>query len=66
MSNSSSSTLSNMLSMGGFDGRKGKRPHGVQGSPSPQNVHHSFSKLRPMLKHGGGHIALHYEHRKGR
>jgi hypothetical protein len=30
-----------------------------------QDAHHSFSMLRTMLKHGGGHAALHYEHRKG-
>jgi hypothetical protein len=31
-----------------------------------QDAHHSFSMLRTMLKHGGGHAALHNEHRKGR
>jgi hypothetical protein len=51
---------------GGFEGRKGKRPHGVQGSPSTQDVHHYFSMLSTMLKHGGGIAVLHYEHRKGR
>jgi hypothetical protein len=54
-----------MLSMGGFEGRKGKQPHRVQGSPSPQDAHHSFSMLSTMLKHGRGIAALHYEHRKG-
>jgi hypothetical protein len=29
-----------------------ERPHGVQGSLSPQDVHHSFSMLSTMLKHG--------------
>jgi hypothetical protein len=50
---------------GGFEGRKGKRPHGVQVSPSPQDAHQSFSMLSTILKHGGCHTALHYEHRKG-
>jgi hypothetical protein len=49
---------------GGFEGRKGKRPHRVRGSPLPQDAHHSFSMLSTMLKHGGGIAALHYEHRK--
>jgi hypothetical protein len=31
-----------------------------------QDAHHSFSMLSTMLKHGRGHDALHYEHRKGR
>jgi hypothetical protein len=31
-----------------------------------QDAHHSFAMLSTMLKHGGGHAALHYEHRKGR
>jgi hypothetical protein len=34
----------------------------IQGSPSPQDVHHSFSMLSTMLNHGGGIAALHYEH----
>jgi hypothetical protein len=44
------------------DTMQGKKPHGVQGSPSPQDVHHSFSMPSTVLKHGGGHAALHYEH----
>jgi hypothetical protein len=31
-----------------------------------QDAHHSFSMLSTMLKHRGGHAALHYEHKKGR
>jgi Ni,Fe-hydrogenase I cytochrome b subunit len=31
-----------------------------------QDAHHSFSILSTMLKNGGGHAAVHYEHQKGR
>jgi hypothetical protein len=64
-SNSRSSTLSNTLSVGEDLKDERERPHGVQGSPSTQDPHHSFSMLSTMLKHGGGIAALHYEHRKG-
>jgi hypothetical protein len=43
---------------GGFEGQKGKSPRGVQGSPSTQDVHHYFSMLSTMLKHGGA--SLHF------
>jgi hypothetical protein len=55
-----------MLSMGEDLKDERERPHGVQGSPSTQDAHNSFSMLSKMLKHGGGIAALHYEHRKGR
>jgi hypothetical protein len=55
-----------MLSMGGGDLKdERKKGHEEQGSPSPQDAHHSFSMLSTVLKHGGGHAALHYKHRKG-
>ena len=56
-----------MLSMGeDLKDERIKRPRGDQGSPSPQDAHHSFFMLRTMLKHGGGRVAHHYKHRKGR
>ena len=56
-----------MLSMGeDLNDERRKRPRGDQGSPQPQDAHHSFSMLSTMLKHGGGHAAHHCKHQKGR
>jgi hypothetical protein len=49
---------------GGFEGRKGKG-HVEYKDHLHKDAHHSFSMLSTMLKHGGGHAALHYDHRKG-
>jgi hypothetical protein len=61
----SSSTLSNMLSMGEDLKDEREQGHEVQGSPSPQDAHHFFH-----AKHNtyawGGIGALHYEHKKER
>jgi hypothetical protein len=50
---------------GGFEGRKGKGHMEFK-----DHLHHKmliiFSMPRTMLKHGGGHTTLHFEHRKGR
>jgi hypothetical protein len=65
MSVSSSSTLSNMLSM--REDLKDARGniHIEFKDHVHQDAHNSFSMLSTMLKHGGGHAALHYEHKKG-
>jgi hypothetical protein len=66
MSNSSFSTLSNMLSMGEDLKDERGNNHTEFKDHLHQDAHHSFTMLRTMLKHGGGHAALHCEHRKGR
>ena len=40
--------------------------HGVRESQLPQDAHDSSFMLSTMLKYGGGHATLHYEHREGR
>jgi hypothetical protein len=65
MSDSSSSTLSNILSMG--EDLKDERGNGhIEFKDNlHQDAHHSFSMLSTMLKHGADHAALHCEHQKG-
>jgi hypothetical protein len=64
-SNSSSSTLSNTLSMGEDLKDEREKGHVEYKDHLHQDAHHSFSMLSTMLKHGGGHTTLHYEHQKG-
>ena len=63
---SSPSTPSIMLSMGEDFVDKEERSHGVRQSQLPQDANDSSSMLTTMLKYGGGHATLHYEHREGR
>jgi hypothetical protein len=54
-----------MLSLGEDLKDKGEKGH----MEFKDHLHHKmliiFSMLRTMIKHGGGHAALHYKHRKG-